>query len=383
MGKITKSRPAIPNTVKMELWSKAGGRCEFLGCNKPLWRDGLTFEQINDSNVAHIIACSPDGPRGDEVLSKKLATDISNLMLTCPEHHKLIDAKELEAIYSQECLENMKKSHENRIEAATSILPENKSTVIKYSAKIGSRAISLNEKEIFNALFPKSYPDGDCIELGLKNNAWDDTDPNYWLIEKSNLEALFNTQVKSKIENGIINHVSVFGFAPQPLLILLGNLISDKCPANVFQLNRENADWSWRKENEDINYKIIEPTRISKSNIPVLNISLSGIIAEERIKKVIPNSDIWTFTLEKTNPDFLTASNQLYIFKYEIRTLLDKIKQNYPEGTCLNIFPAMPVSTCIEFGRLILPKADMSMNIYNQMSIEKGFVLALTIGGEL
>ena len=63
--------------------------------------------------------------------------------------------------------------------------------------------------------------------------------------------------------------------------------------------------------------------------------------------------------------------------------MLDKIKQNYPEGTCLNIFPAMPVSTCIEFGRLILPKADMPMNIYNQMSIEKGFVLALTIGGEL
>lgn len=382
MGKCTK-RPQIPSDVKMELWSKAGGRCEFLGCNKPLWRDGLTFDQLNESNIAHIIAYSPNGPRGDDVLSEVLVTDISNLMLTCPEHHKLIDTKKYVDKYTLESLQEMKKSHEDRIEAATSILPENKSTVIKYSAKIGPKAINLNEKAIISALFPKFYPNGDCIELGLKNNAWDDTDPNYWLIEKSNLEALFNTQVKSKIENGIINHVSVFGFAPQPLLILLGNLISDKCPANIFQLNRENADWSWRKENEDINYKIIEPTSISKSNIPVLNISLSGIIAEERIKKVIPNSDIWTFTLDKPNTDFLTASNQIYIFKYEMRSLLDKIKQNYPEGTYLNVFPTMPVSTCIEFGRLRLPKTDMPMKIYNQMNTDKGFSFALKIEGEI
>lgn len=382
MGKCTKSRPHIPNPVKMELWSKAGGRCEFLGCNKPLWRDGLTFDQLNESNIAHIIAYSPDGPRGDKVLSEALTTDISNLMLTCPEHHKLIDTKEYVTKYTLEDLQEMKKCHEDRIEAATSILPENKSTVIKYSAKIGSRAINLNEKAVLSALFPKAYPGGDCIDLGLKNNAWDDSDPEYWTKEQENLEALFHKQIKPKIHNGTINHISVFGFAPQPLLILLGNLIGDKCPANVFQLNRENNNWTWRKDNDDTNYKIIEPAVISRSNVPVLNISLSGLIADSRIKKVIPNGDIWTFTLDKPNTDFLTASNQLYIFKYEMRSLLDKIKQNYPEGICLNIFPAMPVSTCIEFGRLILPKTDMPMNIYNQMNTHEGFKFALKIEGE-
>ncbi len=382
MGKCTK-RPPIPSNVKMELWAKAGGRCEFLGCNKPLWRDGLTFDQLNESNIAHIIAYSPNGPRGDEVLSEASATDISNLMLTCPVHHKLIDTKKYVDKYTLECLQEMKKSHEDRIEAGTSILPENKTTVIKYSAKIGSRAINLNEKVIISALFPKAYPDGDCIDLGLKNNAWDDSDPDYWDQEQKNLEAQFCKKIKPNIDNGSINHVSIFGFAPQPLLILLGNLISDRCPANIFQLNRENSNWVWRKDNDDINYKIIEPVIISESNIPVLNISLSGVIPESRIKKVIPNSDIWTFTLDKPNTDFLTASNQLYIFKYEMRSLLDKIKQNYPEGTYLNVFPAMPVSTCIEFGRLRLPKADMPMKIYNQMNTDKGFSFALKIEGEI
>ena len=52
----TLKRPSIPPTVKLELWTKAGGRCEFEGCNKPLWYDGLTFAKINGSNIAHIIS---------------------------------------------------------------------------------------------------------------------------------------------------------------------------------------------------------------------------------------------------------------------------------------------------------------------------------------
>ena len=46
-------RPSIPASVKFELWTKSGGRCEFEGCNKPLWYDGLTFAKINGSNIAH------------------------------------------------------------------------------------------------------------------------------------------------------------------------------------------------------------------------------------------------------------------------------------------------------------------------------------------
>ena len=35
-----KKRPAIPENVKRELWIKSGGRCEFRGCNKYLYKDG-------------------------------------------------------------------------------------------------------------------------------------------------------------------------------------------------------------------------------------------------------------------------------------------------------------------------------------------------------
>ena len=32
-------RPNIPRAVQRELWIKSGGRCEFRGCNKYLYKD--------------------------------------------------------------------------------------------------------------------------------------------------------------------------------------------------------------------------------------------------------------------------------------------------------------------------------------------------------
>ncbi|MFR3003903.1 MAG: hypothetical protein ACLTML_00425 [Blautia faecis] len=85
-----KKRPAIPENVKRELWIKSGGRCEFRGCNKYLYKDGVTKQPRNLANIAHIVSWTPTGPRGNQN-SEKLATDISNLMLTCSEHNNLID----------------------------------------------------------------------------------------------------------------------------------------------------------------------------------------------------------------------------------------------------------------------------------------------------
>ena len=80
------SHTSVPDKVKLRLWVAAGGRCQCPGCNDPLYRDDLTLAEMNRSNVAHIIAEKPGGPRGDEVLSAQLAGEFSNLMLLCYDH---------------------------------------------------------------------------------------------------------------------------------------------------------------------------------------------------------------------------------------------------------------------------------------------------------
>jgi len=49
-------RKSIPETIKLQLWVKAGGRCEFKGCNKMLWQNGLTLCYGNFAEYKHIIA---------------------------------------------------------------------------------------------------------------------------------------------------------------------------------------------------------------------------------------------------------------------------------------------------------------------------------------
>lgn len=66
------------------------------GCNKPLQRTDLTLGKMNTAYIAHIVADSPDGPRGDEHRSELLAKDFNNLMLLCDTHHRLIDREDIE-----------------------------------------------------------------------------------------------------------------------------------------------------------------------------------------------------------------------------------------------------------------------------------------------
>lgn len=84
-------RPTIPEKIKRQLWVKAGGRCEFRGCNKYLFEDEVTRQPKNISNIAHIVSWTPTGPRGnhysaDERMaafrraSSKLAAAASSLM---------------------------------------------------------------------------------------------------------------------------------------------------------------------------------------------------------------------------------------------------------------------------------------------------------------
>ena len=125
----------ISQKVRYLLWAKSAGRCEFDGCNKPLWRDGLTQIEMNFSDVAHIIGDSPDGPRGDVILSDEYCNNVSNLMLMCLDHHRMID--QITSVYSDGVLRQMKEIHEERIERLTEIMPDKTSHVIIYKGIIG------------------------------------------------------------------------------------------------------------------------------------------------------------------------------------------------------------------------------------------------------
>ena len=59
-----RSNPIHQREVERELWARAAGRCQFDGCNRPLFKSPVTQEQVNISEKAHIYSFSENGPRG-------------------------------------------------------------------------------------------------------------------------------------------------------------------------------------------------------------------------------------------------------------------------------------------------------------------------------
>ncbi len=79
---------SVSHAVRNMLWGRAAGRCEFAGCNKPLWKSSVTQDQVNIAQRAHIWSFSEDGPRGHEGIAAAELNSIDNLMLVCHESHE-------------------------------------------------------------------------------------------------------------------------------------------------------------------------------------------------------------------------------------------------------------------------------------------------------
>ncbi len=372
------SHTSVSPKNKNLLWALSGGRCEFEGCNKILYRDILTNKKYNAAYVAHIVADSPRGPRGDKELSKKLRDDIANLMLLCDAHHRLIDSSEGVVQYPRHRLLTMKRNHEDRIERVTDIDVNKSSEIILYGANIGEHNCPLSYEVACEAMNFEYYPASNHpIELSLKNSLSQDRDELYWSTEEYNLVAQFNQKVKPRLMSCNTDHYSLLALAPQPLLIKLGTLYNDLHSVRVYQKHREPSTWKWQTATTKIEYKLVEPK--DKTKQPALIFSLSADINYERIEKVIgKTTSIWEITIDSPNNDFLKTEKLLSDFRSITRYALNKIKLHHGRAD-LNIFPAMPVSASIELGRVWMPKADMPLIIYDENREKDGFHKTLTI----
>ncbi len=368
----------IPLDVKRNLWFAAHGRCEFKGCNKRLYVNGVTKEECNISNYAHIIGDSENGPRGNKD-SDALAKDPSNLILLCTECHKLIDSKQGEERYTVEILRAMKKEHEDRIELVTSIQPTRKSLVVAYGPKIGNDTPYFHKDVLNNAIMPEWYPvDLIPIEIQMKNSVLNEDMTTYWLSEQSQIETLCNSKVIKALETGICAHVSLFPIGPQPLLVKLGTVLNDKYNVQVYQKHREPDTWNWLEPTNQNDIVVVEPKQKGKE--PILVIALSANAIKERVNQRFGNNaSIWTITCNDPNNDMMKSIDQLNQFMSVTRKVMDDIKSNSNGYDTLLVFMSAPASCAVELGRIRMPKADLKWRLYDYMAKENADIETITI----
>lgn len=369
----------IPDKIKKTLWIVAGGRCEFEGCNRPLWHDILTKRMCNAAYIAHIIADQPRGPRGDRLLSKKKCACLDNIMLLCNDHHKLIDDRNNLHEFTVERLVEMKAKHESRIESLTSLSDKTVSHLVTYFPKTGVHSLSIDPDAAINAVLPQYIPANRVpIELHTRNSAFSDQEDFYWTIEREQLRRLYETHIRSGVHAGQIRHLSIFALAPQPLLVELGTLISDIQPAVIYQKHREPDTWQWTDGPDDVVFQVIEPEQ-QRTNL-ALNISLSGVITNDRITSVLgEDTSIWTLTTKNPHNDTVRSPKHVSQFRAEVRSLFNRMKEVHGQKAVLHVFPACPASLAVELGRVRTPKADLTLSLYDQNRVHDRFIHAFNI----
>lgn len=376
--KTKEKRVKIPLQTQLKLWVLSAGRCQFPGCNKSLLKDSLTLKEDNYANIAHIVADSPRGPRGDARLSPALSKDFSNLMLMCTTHHRLIDGRN-KGDYSSELLRLYKAKHEDRIRIQTEILDEHTTTVLRFLANIGSQPISISIAQTYRAIFPNYPEDEKGVVIDLTSIKIDD-DNSYWEVMSKNIKIGVDKIFAQSNDDKKINHLSIFAIAPIPLLMKLGYCIGNVIKTHIYQSHRDTQDWVWKSvAPAEFKYNI-KKTDVSMAKNVALVLSLSGKILEDEIKHIV-NNDFAKFEISIDSPkvDFLKATSQLDQFKVVYRDAISEIREKYGHDCRIHLFPAIPVPIAIACGSVLLHNVDPEIFIYQKNQKDGLFSAVLTL----
>lgn len=96
------------------LYALAAGRCAFPSCHILLTQSHSSSAKVSQiGEIAHIVAHSVDGPRGDSNFPTDRLDTYGNWILLCPTHHKIIDAEP--HLHPISKLHQLKSDHESWI----------------------------------------------------------------------------------------------------------------------------------------------------------------------------------------------------------------------------------------------------------------------------
>ena len=130
----------LPKIIK-RLYALSGNQCAFPDC-------GITFvsleNETNLSHICHIEAAEEGGQRYNPNSNDEERRDFENLILLCPNHHKLTDDVQT---YTVDVLREMKKTHEDKMRNPA-VLQKNPSALNDIIKLIGNKLFDAQVTDI-------------------------------------------------------------------------------------------------------------------------------------------------------------------------------------------------------------------------------------------
>jgi hypothetical protein len=374
------SRATIPWKTLLVLFVRAGGRCSI--CQQYLLQDSLTLREANLSNVAHIVAASPDGPRGDDPLSAKERNEVGNLMLVCPAHHKLIDSREYVSEWPVEKLRALKRDHEGRIRRLTGYEQDNKTTVLRFRANFNpQQAVDLIPKsQIEAAIAPRFMQDDHGIELDLTGLHFELSDA-FWTSASAQIHRRLGGLYEPTLSQEPIRHLSVFALGPIPLLVDLGHCLSTTVPVDAYQRHMDEESWCWKIGGTTPTEFSVERTKDGEGTEVAALISVSGRIDHARLPEDAAGYPVYELTVAGQSPGrcLLNTRDDLARFRDAYQRLLGRISSDNPAVTGIHLIAAVPAPAAVICGRDLLRKVHPAVHVYEFDKATGKYVFALTV----
>lgn len=356
---------------RLEICVRAGGRCEFDGCNRNLFQAPVTMRDGVFGQIAHIIAFSDRGPRGSESSSSPTIHALENLMLLCHDHHKEIDDNPLD--YSVETLRRHKEAHETRVRLVLDLGPAQATFVAVVCAPVARRAVAVTRDQVIAATAPRWPRNKEFARIDL--GCMDDRSPSFIKAACDSLDLRLSELQRPGSELLAIGHLSLFALAPIPLLVHLGATLTDKVQVELYQRHRDTEDWTWKLDGAPAEYTFRRVSQGQGAGVALV-LPLSGPIQLSDLPPpVVAQSTVYEIGLGATTPDtgFLRTRRDLERFVSLYQQALGEIRAAHGQVTTIDLFPAVPAPVAVACGRGLLPKVSPALRVFDYEKGRGGF----------
>ncbi len=369
--------PTVSVATAREIYTVAGGQCSFLCCPRSVIYESLTKKKTRLGNIAHIVADSVDGPRGDDPLPLSERAKKENLMLMCTEHHDFIDKKENVPDYPVPLLREYKRRHEAHISRMVQVQLTDKTYAVRIQGMIRSKTTDISDAEIRLAVLEQEKRHvEEIIDIDLRSIP-DTADAAYWNICRQTI----TQHVQQRLEPILTRkgaRFSVFGLARIPLLCHFGHVLGDKVATTFYAKHKDDGEaWSWPTSAPAVEFEVLvhgKPNaeraalfaRVSGGDLSRLPISKDDLVYEIRPIDVEPSYMLMRSS--QTLSNFRTAY-QKYMSMFE--------SSNRPTRT-IDYFLAVPAPIAILCGREVPRDVGPLPRIFDR--IDDNYELAFELG---
>lgn len=375
----------ISKATMDEVASLAAWRCQFEGCGENLRAHLRPGSRGNFAYFAHIIASSPDGPRGDRLRSPLLYNNPSNILLLCDKCHRLID-RVASNQYPEQRLLDMRQRNLASVERCLESLRYPLARVLVLAGNVQGQSAGFDERVAEEAMWLQHLRRDNNRPEFFANHGGHLGDPHskaYWpsffgllKAEIPRIQAVLNGTAHDSPQG---MPIALF---PAPhstsVLVLTGRLLGEARSIHLFQFHRDQmagtygGQWAWRGDPpsaDKYHVNVLHKHQAGLNEATLLVYLTDTIPATELPANLYANGG-WkhpTILVTVDQPSRLVIAHpeDLQLFGLALESALRIVQDEWRTST-VNLIVIAPITACVRLGQKMQARCQPDFLLYER-----------------